>query len=246
MGIGPVFAVPRLLEAPRPEGRRHRSVGAERGLRQPVPLLPRHARHRSGEVQRQRRLDRHRPSLRHDRRAADRPRAAWKASAARPSTPSSRCASAAAWARPDCSKSTEDSRSARSGVIPLRARLRTMLLLTVAAQADLPAIAAADLTKRAAEASARGASHRHRCRPRRQDHDDQRADDLSGNSELHFARRTATAQILGISVACTSPISMSDLPVLASYENVSHARRVSQGNKAGRKCGARVFAFILL
>ena len=39
MGIGPVFAVPRLLEAPRPEGRRHRPVGAERGLRQPVPLF---------------------------------------------------------------------------------------------------------------------------------------------------------------------------------------------------------------
>ena len=48
--------------APRPEGRRHRPVGAERGVRLPVPLLPRHAGHRSGEVQRQRRLDRHRPS----------------------------------------------------------------------------------------------------------------------------------------------------------------------------------------
>ena len=45
-------------EAPRPEGRRHRPLGAERGLRQPVPLLPRQARHRSREVQRQRRLDR--------------------------------------------------------------------------------------------------------------------------------------------------------------------------------------------
>ena len=41
MGIGPVFAVPRLLEAPRPEARRHRSVGAERGLRQPGALLRR-------------------------------------------------------------------------------------------------------------------------------------------------------------------------------------------------------------
>ena len=41
MGIGPVFAVPRLLEAPRPHGRRHRPVGAQRGVRQPVPVLPR-------------------------------------------------------------------------------------------------------------------------------------------------------------------------------------------------------------
>ncbi len=39
MGIGPVFAVPKLLEAPRPEGRRHRSLGAQRSLRQPVPLF---------------------------------------------------------------------------------------------------------------------------------------------------------------------------------------------------------------
>ena len=39
MGIGPVFAVPQLLEAPWPEGRRHRPVGAQRGLRQPVPLF---------------------------------------------------------------------------------------------------------------------------------------------------------------------------------------------------------------
>ena len=41
MGIGPVFAVPRLLEAPRADGRRHRPVGAQRGVRQPVPVLPR-------------------------------------------------------------------------------------------------------------------------------------------------------------------------------------------------------------
>ena len=44
--------------APRPQGRRHRPVGAERGVRQPVPLLPRPPRHRPREVQRQRRLDR--------------------------------------------------------------------------------------------------------------------------------------------------------------------------------------------
>ena len=61
------------VEAPRPEGRRYRSLGAQRGVCQPVPVFPRPARHRSRQVQRQWRLDRDRPSLRHDRRAADRP-----------------------------------------------------------------------------------------------------------------------------------------------------------------------------
>ena len=73
MGIGPVFAVPKLLKRHGLKVERHRPLGAERSLRLPVPLLPRQARHRSGEVQRQRRLDRDRPSLRHDRRAAHRP-----------------------------------------------------------------------------------------------------------------------------------------------------------------------------
>ena len=35
------------VEAPRPEDRRHRHLGAQRGLRQPVPLFARQARHRS-------------------------------------------------------------------------------------------------------------------------------------------------------------------------------------------------------
>ncbi len=47
MGIGPVFAVPRLLEAPRPQGRRHRPLGAQRSLRRAGAVLPRQARHRS-------------------------------------------------------------------------------------------------------------------------------------------------------------------------------------------------------
>ncbi len=45
MGIGPVFAVPKLLEAQRARDRRHRPVGAERGLRGAGALLPRQARH---------------------------------------------------------------------------------------------------------------------------------------------------------------------------------------------------------
>ncbi len=39
MGIGPVFAVPKVLEA-RPEGAGHRPVGVERSLRRASALLP--------------------------------------------------------------------------------------------------------------------------------------------------------------------------------------------------------------
>ena len=60
-------------QAPRPHRRRHRPVGAQRGVRQPVPVLPRPPRHRPREVQRQRRLDRRRPPVRHDRRPLRRP-----------------------------------------------------------------------------------------------------------------------------------------------------------------------------
>ena len=45
MGIGPVFAVPRLLERAGLKVERHRPVGAERGLRRAGDLLPRQARH---------------------------------------------------------------------------------------------------------------------------------------------------------------------------------------------------------
>ncbi len=58
MGIGPVFAVPKLLERARPEGRRHRPVGTQRGLRGAGDLLPRPARHRRRQAQRRRRRDR--------------------------------------------------------------------------------------------------------------------------------------------------------------------------------------------
>jgi acetyl-CoA C-acetyltransferase len=52
MGIGPVFAVPKLLKQAWADGRRHRPVGAERGLRQPGALLPRHPGHPQRAAQR--------------------------------------------------------------------------------------------------------------------------------------------------------------------------------------------------
>ena len=54
---------------------RYRSVGAQRSLRQPGDLLPRPARHSAGAAQCRWRRHRHRPSVRHERRAHDRPRA---------------------------------------------------------------------------------------------------------------------------------------------------------------------------
>src|SRR5207253_2141835 len=65
-------------EAPRADrqaSRRHRPVGAERGLRGAGALLPRPHRHPRRAAQRQRRGDRARPPLRHERRAAHRARA---------------------------------------------------------------------------------------------------------------------------------------------------------------------------
>jgi acetyl-CoA C-acetyltransferase len=75
MGIGPVFAIPRLLERSRREGAGHRPVGAERGLRRAGHLLPRQAGHPGRPPQRERRRHRGRPSLRRLRRAPGRPRA---------------------------------------------------------------------------------------------------------------------------------------------------------------------------
>ncbi len=60
--------------AARPCRRRHRAVGAERGLRLPGAVLPGPARHRPGPVQRRRRRDLDRPSVRDVRRAPRRAR----------------------------------------------------------------------------------------------------------------------------------------------------------------------------
>ncbi len=69
MGIGPVFAVPKLLQGARTEDGRHRPLGAERGVRVTGALLPRQARHRQRQAQCRRRGDRGRPPLRHERPA---------------------------------------------------------------------------------------------------------------------------------------------------------------------------------
>src|SRR5207244_798737 len=55
--------------APGPQDRRHRRLGAERGLRLAGRLLSRPARPRPGEAQPERRLDLDRPPVRHDRLA---------------------------------------------------------------------------------------------------------------------------------------------------------------------------------
>ena len=83
MGIGPVFAVPKLLKRSRPARRRHRRVGAERGVRLAGRLLPRHARHPDGSAEPERRLDLDRPPLRHDRLAPGRHDRATRCSAGR-------------------------------------------------------------------------------------------------------------------------------------------------------------------
>ncbi len=73
MGIGPVYAVPKLLKKSRPEGGRHRPVGIERSLCFAVPVQPRQTGHRPRQVQRQRGRPFHWPPLRHDGRTLGRP-----------------------------------------------------------------------------------------------------------------------------------------------------------------------------
>ena len=75
MGIGPVFAVPKLLKA---HGLKIDDIGLwelNEAFAVQVHLLPRPARHRQRQAQRRRRRDLHRPSLWHERRAHGRPRA---------------------------------------------------------------------------------------------------------------------------------------------------------------------------
>ena len=75
MGIGPVFAIPRLLQRTGIKHGRRRPVGTERGVCQPSAIHPRQAWDPHGQAERRRRRHRHRASLRHERRTHDRPRA---------------------------------------------------------------------------------------------------------------------------------------------------------------------------
>ena len=70
MGIGPVPAVRKLLDADRRRRRRARPRRAERGVRVAVARRHPRARPRSGEGERERRRDRARPSARHERARA--------------------------------------------------------------------------------------------------------------------------------------------------------------------------------
>ncbi len=83
MGIGPVFAIPKVLVTPGPEGQRHRPVGAERSLCRAGALLPRQAGHSGRQAQRQRRCDCCGSPLRRvgpapDRPCPDRRQAPWR------------------------------------------------------------------------------------------------------------------------------------------------------------------------
>ena len=72
MGIGPVFAVPKLLKRAGLKIDDIDIVELNEAFASQVGLLPRPARHRPGEAQPERRLDLDRPPVRHDRRAHDR------------------------------------------------------------------------------------------------------------------------------------------------------------------------------
>ena len=74
MGIGPIYRRTEAPRAHRPHHGRHRSLGAERGVRLPGRLLPRPARHPQRDPQRERRRHLHRTPLRHERCAHGRPR----------------------------------------------------------------------------------------------------------------------------------------------------------------------------
>ncbi len=109
MGIGPVFAVPKLLER---TGVKIGDIGLWE-LNEAFAVQVIYCRDKLGipddRLNVERRRDRRRASLRRVGHAPDRPRAASKASAAARSTSSSRCASAAARALPGCSRSRRNS-----------------------------------------------------------------------------------------------------------------------------------------
>ena len=68
MGIGPIYAVPKLLERARSQDGRHRPLGAQRSFRGSGSLQPGSTRHPERELERERRRYFDWPSLRHERR----------------------------------------------------------------------------------------------------------------------------------------------------------------------------------
>ena len=107
MGIGPVFAIPKLLE------RAGKSIAdidlweLNEAFAVQVLYCARQARHSQRPAQRERRRDRRRAPVRHDGRAAGGSRVDRRQGGAVRSSPWSPCASAAAWVPPACSKSSE-------------------------------------------------------------------------------------------------------------------------------------------
>ena len=121
MGIGPVFAVPKLLEK---TGLKMDDIGLwelKRGICGAGHLQPRQARHSRRAFERQWRIDFHRPPLRHVRRAHGRPRAHRRQTPRRQICGHAPCAWAAAWAQPDCSKSHDRGRLYQFGLSERRA-----------------------------------------------------------------------------------------------------------------------------
>ena len=107
MGIGPIKAIPKVLQQVGPQAGRHRLDRAERSVRRAVARGDQGPRARSGEGQSAGRRDRARPSARRDRRDPRGDARARPAPAASRSTAWSRCASAPAWARPACSSRSD-------------------------------------------------------------------------------------------------------------------------------------------
>ena len=101
------FRGPEAVAQARTARRRHRPLGTERSLCVAGGVLPRPPRPADGDAQRQRRIDRHRPSVRDDRLTAGRHAAERDARRRKAASASSRCASAADRARRRCSSAHE-------------------------------------------------------------------------------------------------------------------------------------------
>ncbi len=107
MLTGPTPATQQGARPRRPDGRRHRPVRAERGVRVGGAEVPEGPEHPRREAQRQRRRHRHGPPARRHRRHDHRHHGRRARAPQRAAARSSRCASAAAWASPPSSSGSE-------------------------------------------------------------------------------------------------------------------------------------------